>query len=468
MVGAVLMWAAGDLFPTMEYRDWLAWSDNFSLFNTLQKMIVRDAWFSREFSMAAVQLSSKMCGISLPCLNAFVLLPVTLAAPLLFVLARLLGVSRAVSVAGVALWLLSWPTMDALAWHATIHDRWALAFVLAALCLALHFYPRIRSLRQDIALGAAGLVLVWLACNSKEAAWFLAPTLALVAWAAVAGDWQLRLRNTRVVWPSLVYTVWHALSFAHAAKTEGAAWLQHVASGDVPNNLQQFAGHLLSLTPSNGATIKMLVILLSIVFVDMRMRPARAFPLWPVLLGFVAAVAIPARSVASAPYYMMIPLALFSVLLLATVQRALAAQNLRRAGAWLRELVPISLAAVMITVFLTGKFPQYREFRKQSRNFQSVVQHIAGLPSADLREPPYFLHHPAAVRAPYLLFTAEWRSLWRLIPGTDMLPKPTWLNQSVRWTYAWGPIAHPPNDGRTYIYMGPRLELTAVESALVR
>ena len=465
LASVLLMWAAGELFPTMEYRDWLAWSDRFDVVSVLQRMTLRDAWFSREFSMASVLLSSQMCGINLLCLNAWVLLPVALAATLLFLFARLLNVSRPVALAAVALWLLSWPTVDAIAWHATIHDRWALVFVLAALCAALRFYSRVRNVRQEISVSAAGLVLVWLACNSKEASWFIAPTLWRIAWSAVSGDWRVRLRNTMVAWPALAYTLWHAQSFAHAEKTQGVAWLQHVSSGDLPHNLHHFAGHLLGLSPSQGATALLIMILLAILLVDVKQRPLRTVPIWPLLLGFLGAVAIPARSVAAAPYYMLIPHALLTVLLLTSVQRALVAQNHGRARAWLNDAVPIALTSLMITIFLANKFTQYREFREQSHNFRSVMQHIAHLPLADLQETPYFLHHPAAVRAPYLLFTAEWRSLWRLIPDTATLSPPTWLDQPVRWTYVWGHVEHAPNDGRTYIYMSPSLELTAVESA---
>jgi hypothetical protein len=162
---------------------------------------------------------------------------------------------------------------------------------------------------------------------------------------------------------------------------------------------------------------------------------------------------------------MLIPHALLSVLLLASAQRALIARDCGRARAWLSDAVPIALTTLMIAVFLAGKFTQYREFREQSLHFRSVIRQVALLPTADLQQAPYFLHHPAAIRAPYLLFTAEWRSLWRLIPETASLPPPPWLDQPVRWTYAWGHIEHAPNDGRTYIYMSPSLELTAVEPA---
>jgi hypothetical protein len=36
VVAVLLMWAAGDLFPTMEYRDWLVWADRFDLLISLR------------------------------------------------------------------------------------------------------------------------------------------------------------------------------------------------------------------------------------------------------------------------------------------------------------------------------------------------------------------------------------------------------------------------------------------------
>jgi hypothetical protein len=419
-----------------------------------------------------VHVSSEICDVNVRCLNSWVLFPLVASAFLLFMLARALGISRPVSLATVALWLVSWPTVDALAWQATIHDRWALVFVLTALWMAVTYYPQPRSVQRTITLGIVGLMLVWLGCNSKEAAWFLAPTLALIAWSSTEGSWRVKFKGSLVAALPLAYTAWHALAFMNATQGSDGTWLRHVSSGDVPRNVKTFSAALLGLTPSMGAVSLLVVILIAVIFVDVYPRRARSqwasLMLWPVWLGFLMATATAIQAVAAAPYYMLVPHALLSVLMMATVQRAIAIRTSATGHNRLVNTVPIGLAVVLIVIFCVGKLGPYREFRTQSKNFQGVVRKLGELPSSALIEPPYLLHHPAAVRSSFLLFTLEWRSLWRFVPNASLAAPPAWLDQPVAWNYAWGPIKHPVDDKRTYIYLSPRLELSLVEPAPAR
>jgi len=84
VASTTLMVAAGGLFPQTEYRDWLTWSETFDGADALLRMITRQEWFSRDFSMAIVHISSQFCGLSIPCLNAWTLAPLALAAPIVF------------------------------------------------------------------------------------------------------------------------------------------------------------------------------------------------------------------------------------------------------------------------------------------------------------------------------------------------------------------------------------------------
>ena len=120
---------------------------------------------------------------------------------------------------------------------------------------------------------------------------------------------------------------------------------------------------------------------------------------------------------------------------------------------------------MLIAIFWVGKLGPYRDFRTQSKNFHGALRIIGELPSAALIEAPRLLHHPAAVRSAYLMSTAEWRSIWRFVPNAASLPVPVWLDQPVSWNFAWGPIQHPADDHRSYLYFSPKLELTLVEVA---
>ena len=476
--GLFVLWAVGDLFPTMEYRDWLLWADRFDAGTALKRMITREVWFSRDFSMSYVQMSSLVCGVNLGCLNAWVLFPVVVSAAILYLLARAIGSTIPVAIAATAVWLLSWPMIDAIAWQATIHDRWASVLVLGALWLAVSRYARDRAGGAYVATSLLGLLLVWLASNCKEASWFLAPTMGLIAWAAASGNWRERFYRTSIAWLPMLYLVWHVAAFAvatHAANASGGAWLQHVASGDVLKNVNIYSGALLGLTPSAGSTAALIFIAMVALMLGLRaiksvpggdgaIHASSAspyqllFPLWPLWLGFLGAIAIPIRSATPAPYYMLISGALFSVLLLESIRRALLL------GKWNRkfrfaDVGAMAVATLMITIFSVGKSMPYYQFRKESKNFRVTLDQLVSLPETSLREAPFFLHHPAAFRAPYLLSTVEWKSLWRLIPAAAAKPEPPWLKEPVQWVHTWEAVKRGDGDGRTYVYMDPTLRL---------
>lgn len=451
-------------FPTAEFNDWLNWAHPVDVADLLRRMTLREHWFSRDLSMALVHQSSISCGVNLLCLNAWSIAPLAIAAPMVFLLSRALSLPMGLAALATLVWFVSWPTMDALAWHATAHDRWALVFVLVALLLGMHaFRGRSgRPLAVNAAISLVAALVVWLASNCKEASWFAAPALFCLAWATSDRTRIRRFLDTWISWPSLIYAAWHAFSFQVAVKSSGAQWLNHVGGGDITGNLALFSATLLGISARYVALLLVIAAMVVAIRAKLRRRLTAIDPdpsgrvmgaLW---LGLLMAVSIPARGSAPAPYYMLIPHALFVPLVLAWVSRH--AFPAKMAG---KTWLPMSLALGLLGAFVVGKLGVYLEFLEQSRNFSIAVRQLVRLSPPALESPPVVLHHPAAVRATLLLRAEEWGAIWRF-GDYPQEAAPVWLKQPVRWSYSWGMLQRAANDRQTYLYLDESLRLTEI------
>jgi len=154
---------------------------------------------------------------------------------------------------------------------------------------------------------------------------------------------------------------------------------------------------------------------------------------------------------------------LFAVLLLETLRRALTNSSRLWCRKWCDTIV-IAVSTVWVATFLITKATRYWEARIQSRNFLDALPTIGKLSLVQLREPPYILHHPAAVRAPWLLRSEDWRSLWRFVPTVASNPAPKWLHSPVQWAYTWEPLKRQAGDLRTYLHFDEHMKLSKIDS----
>src|SRR3990172_2911400 len=112
-----------DLFPLTEWRDWVTWQDQIDWNEILRKLFVPEGFPSRRVSLTYSMYLGGMCRDDVRCLNALGLFPLFLTVPLLYVLARQLGLASRFAIAACLLCLLSVPFVNAAAWQATIHDK---------------------------------------------------------------------------------------------------------------------------------------------------------------------------------------------------------------------------------------------------------------------------------------------------------------------------------------------------------
>lgn len=299
---ALHVWWFGDQFYLMEFRDWLLSPiDAAEVTDLLVECVVRDEPFSRMVGLGAVRVLGTCC-IDEPWLVNGVLLALTpIAAWQMLRLAGGMG-AFAAGVVGVVMWLVSEPVVDALWWQATVIDRLALVFSLAAIAMFLAF-------RRRPASGAGGLVVAnvcitaatVLAFNSKESAWSLWPMLL-----ALVGTGNVR-RDARLLVLPAIWSAWYFVRWL----ASDAGGDQHVFGGDVWHNYEQHCARLTADLP--GARWLVPAVVLGAVAAAVRRADLRAL-LLVALAGFVGGFVLVAPARLASPYYMYQPSLFFYLL----------------------------------------------------------------------------------------------------------------------------------------------------------
>ena len=377
---AFYVWNFVDLFPLIEYREWIDRAElesglHFFYHNAIRHTVIG---FSRSTSFLAVALFTSACGPAIACHNFMHIALLLAAAALLgLTLLRLSECRRPVLVAGtVAFFLFTVPVLDAVAWQATIHDK--LAVLLAALFTWYVARPRLPVLLDQPVL----LALTILTVNAKESAWVVLPSLMLLAAAlrlaqapAIARALPAAIGATlaRFALP-LAYAVMHIGLAMVQLMTIDIAELARVTSGSAGILAAFLAAFALALAAASAWTRLML--------------------LWAAV-SFALALAIPLKTSAQSPFYLLVPLYYLSATLFWIASAALDAL---RARAMRAAMAAALTAALMlhVTGFL-NRVPPYREIADLSRNFQTALEAIR---QEIARDPPSVLRFDAPADQP--------------------------------------------------------------------
>jgi hypothetical protein len=217
-VAAWYSWQFLDLFPLAEYRDWIntpmSWAD---VVTVGRQMLTQDnpPGFCRCVSWCYARLSGLLAGTNTYGLNGLALLVVVASCLPAYGLCRQVAIKPFGSLAVVLLWAFSLPTIDIVAWQASLHDRCALLFILLSLNLAMAI---LRPMRKKSAQAAAvlGLTLcVFAAYNSKEMAFLLMPSMLLLILFAGADTWIGKLKQAALFAIPLLYVGYHNLRYVY-------------------------------------------------------------------------------------------------------------------------------------------------------------------------------------------------------------------------------------------------------------
>jgi hypothetical protein len=426
-----------NLFPLDEFRSWL-WLPRGSVGDLARHVaLVRDQQYatyaSRGVSMFLVKASANACDLNTPCLNAVQLVAIAGAAVLLYTLVLRLVHRRAIAAVAGLLWVFSVPVLDSVSWQATINDKLAALFTLMGLNIGLAFFRKAPTFRTVVFGNAALLAVVVLAYNSKESAWVLVPSLALLAAATLQRfDWRaLRSRCAYLVLPAL-YAAYHFVLYTRHTQSDDV-WSGHIRDGDPWENLKAYVRILANgesvpdhRAVSRIATVAVIVAVIAItisatVVLARRGWNASSVPARLALWGFgsmVIAFAVPIRTQFHDSYYMVVP-AIFLYVVLAAgaamVADTHAVPQARLAAGGLTAAVVIVLALN----YHASYDHTYARIPDQSSNFTEAIRQVGHVLPRDSQQPTVLVSSDTATNAYHFLGGGTWRDLYEYIFDVD-------------------------------------------------
>jgi hypothetical protein len=316
--------------------------------------------------IAAFQLTGLVCGVDAFCVNASGAALIGLAVIVTVVHTFQLTGTLWVSLAIAALWTLSPTVLGISLWQSTRFD--ILAFIVAIGTSALWWAALGRaSLSRAwlVAIPLVSVLLMAVAFNAKEVAYYLAGVLLLLAVVRGAQMGRVR-RNLLVAAVPVAYAAWFvAYGLIHIAPDYAANSSEVL----IPGNLVGLVREALGISPGFMGihqpgrtfdalqafvrpTLLAIVVVVIAIAVVIVLREARRRPTWSDLLGYGAEVYLVAvigatmlanaRSAGASAYYLPIPY--WAALVLA----ALLLRRLARRPAWRRVAQTLAGAAVVV------------------------------------------------------------------------------------------------------------------------
>ena len=356
---AFYAWNFADLFPLIEYRQWIDnsvdWWPALQWFLDVALLHRSAPGFSRATSLLVAAAFRDTCGVSIACHNGMHIAMILASAALLAATLRR-WVDPFITAGALVFFLFSVPVLDAIAWQATLLDKCAVLGAGVLTWYAARRDPAALTWRDQAIL----LVLTVLVANTKEAAWICAPSAALLALVR-SGD--LKRVALRFALPA-AYLAWHAIYILVSHTTHSPDDIKRVLSGDPVSNLSAFADYL------TGAPLPVLALALAAALLAAAARPASRWLLVWAVLSFAGAIAIPLRTTAQSPFYLLVPM-FYLTMLLALAFAAAAAPRLVA----LRSAVAIAglcLLTVQVSS-LVRRYSYYAARAEMSRNFQTAL-----------------------------------------------------------------------------------------------
>lgn len=315
---AVLVAYTGDLFPQIEYRQWIR-AEPSSLRSLLAEAFAPVGHFSRAFSYWFVVQTWKVCGGRVAWANTAQLALIAFSAGGLFWFLRRVNPSRDGILPAVAIsccFAFSLPVIDAASWQATVLDKLAMAFCVAG----LHIFMTVGRLQSPRARFWTGnflsLLIVVPAYNAKEAAWVLVPIgfLLVVAPPGSApgtwlksGAWRDAALHTALPFAYAIYHV--GMRLRYLAVVNGTD-MNHIIGGDIIHNLRNFFLSFFNLGAGTGSALTGAFFVILFLFLALAViaawKHASSALVLPVL-GTMAALAIPASTRYGSLFYLLVP-----------------------------------------------------------------------------------------------------------------------------------------------------------------
>lgn len=425
-----------DLFPLVEFRDWIASPLTTNDFlAALKRVILRDNVYDRELSMCFSRFAGLAGGMDIRALNLIMLAPVAGACVFLYVLCRQLRLSPFFSLVTLLLWGFSLPVIDAVSWQATSHDRLSLFFALPALNLAVFFAGRRASLGNIVGANLLILVCVVGAYNSKLSSLFLVPCIVLFMLMCIEGGIRQRLSKLLFLVLPMAYGAFHNLRYFTLLKASEDS-SEHVMGRTLSDwNFIPSLNYAIGYSShKKGAIILGFAAFLLILFIGgliMRKRKGEASVLSPraccivwLFITFCMATAITFFTKYFCAYYQFTPRIFLMLLLMQVITfffEPLGRGILSKVSS---RVIPIALLVASLILFFDRALPDYTVRLELSDNFvasfPTIREHV------DPAEGPIRLTASAPTWRVYWFYSGSRRALLRFIFGDEEVAHLPW------------------------------------------
>ena len=418
-----------DLFPLDEFRSWLFLPRGSVSDLARHVALVQDQKYAtyagRGVSMFLVKASANACDLNTRCLNATQLFVIAGSGVLLYSLLLRLTRRRGIAALAGLLWLFSVPVLDSISWQATINDKLAALFTLAGLNIGLSFFRRTLTTRAIAVGNVVLLAAVALAYNSKESAWVLVPSLALLAVATRERlDWHAVGRAGAVLVLPAAYAVYHFVLYTRNTEAD-AVWGGHIHDGNPWDNVKAYVRILANGQSASDRRVLPVIVAVAIVVLIISIAAAATamltrrgwnsssdlarFALWSIA-SLAIAIAIPLRTQFHDGYYMVVP-ALFLFVALgvgaAMVADARARQTLRLASV----VVAVAVVVVLGVNFRRSYDDGYAPIPHESANFTTAIRQAGRVVPRQLRQPVVLVTADETTNAYHFTGTGTWRDI---------------------------------------------------------
>jgi hypothetical protein len=496
VVFSALAFAAfGHLFLLNEYRQW---SQGSAFFNPLIMFSPNNIFnasafgvaFSRAFTFEVVAGITSVCGANASCHNAFHIGLLAASGLLLgALLLRLFPGKPVLFIAGAVLFLLSaQPVLDALSWQATLLDKLALFFCALGTYLIARVDLRRADLFYAIEINLALLLIAIAAYNSKEASFPLVPSAAILlairfaalapfSWSAVAVAVR---KSLSMVGVPLLYALFHVgvvfINRMYVMPAQG----QHITGGLAQFdffhyviylfNLQPlaYAFHLYPYAPESvlvGFALTVIAATAAFALVVVKIAPRAVMATWFwALLSFVLAFAIPLRTAAVSPFYLLVPLYYLAILLCAS---AVVVWDAARTAAGRAAIQGVVAFALVLHVWgLAWPYPSYAHIAQMSDNFTSALSAVKQRMRTSPPRSILFRWPDSEPLAYMFLGIKEGHGLARyLLPPGTSAEALTSTDASIQDESYVSPPRASAKPGELIVVLGPALKLERIESA---
>lgn len=395
-----------DMFLLIEYRQWIFHAPQAPLlradfFSTLFELNANPSHFqivnSRSLSYWMAQLFGRVCGPDPFCHNIFQAALVAGSVAFLALSVRALSISRSwlpALVTGIVT-ALSMPMIEAITWQATVLDKMAMLLTSGTI-LGASVIPVANARRRDIvAYNLLLFLLTFAACNSKEAALFLAPATVLLVFSRVliAGSTRTMAarRTIELTALPLVYSCVHVALVFYNRTFLATGEFNRVTGGDIAFNVEFYARYILDMMPTlysrtdiAAAAACIGVLMMVAIVLDAANGSRRHVPISLfALVGLAGSLAIPLRTTSTSAFYLLVPIAYFGLAIGLSVDAILA----RLHGPALRLAFGMICIGFLIARLLSfqSALPDFDRLEQLSRNFVQTLQDVQ---AASLNNPP--------------------------------------------------------------------------------